>query len=190
MKIVKVEPTNPMVSLTWMIGPRCNYACSYCPAELHDDYSPHPDLEKLKQAWDSFYQKTKHIGLPYKVSFSGGEVTANKSFLPLIEYLRNGEFNIGQLLVVTNGSASKAYYLRLAKLVDAISFSTHTEFWDEAKFLDTVIAVNQVMIRPQKSIHVNIMDEPKARHRFQEFLSIFDEHNISSSINKINYDQA
>lgn len=179
-----------MVSLTWMIGSRCNYACSYCPAELHDDYSPHPDLEKLKQAWDSFYQKTKHIGLPYKVSFSGGEVTANKSFLPLIEYLRNGEFNIGQLLVVTNGSASKAYYLRLAKLVDAISFSTHTEFWDEAKFLDTVIAVNQVMIRPQKSIHVNIMDEPKARHRFQEFLSIFDEHNISSSINKINYDQA
>ena len=188
MKIVRVEPTTPMISMTWMIGSRCNYACSYCPAELHDDYSPHPDLEKLKQAWDSFYLKTKHIGLPYKISFTGGEVTANRSFLPLIEYLRSGNFNIGQLLVTTNGSASKAYYLRLAKLVDAISFSTHTEFWNESKFFDTVIAVNQVMIRPQKSMHVNIMDEPEARHKFPEFLERLETHHVSFSINKIDYD--
>lgn len=190
MKIVRVEPTTPMISMTWMIGSRCNYACSYCPAELHDDYSPHPDLEKLKQAWDSFYLKTKHIGLPYKISFTGGEVTANRSFLPLIEYLRSGNFNIGQLIVTTNGSASQSYYLRLAKLVDAISFSTHTEFWNESKFFDTVIAVNRVMIRPQKSVHVNIMDEPEARHRFAKFETILAKHNVSHSINTIEYDQA
>ena len=179
-----------MISMTWMIGSRCNYACSYCPSELHDDYSPHPDLEKLKQVWHSFYEKTKHIGLPYKISFTGGEVTANKSFLPLIEYLRGGNFNIGQLLVTTNGSASKAYYLRLAELVDAISFSTHTEFWNEAKFFDTVASVNQVMVRPQKSVHVNIMDEPEARHRFVDFENLLSKNNVSYSINQIKYDQA
>lgn len=188
MKIIKVDPVTPMISMTWMIGSRCNYACSYCPSELHDDYSPHPDLNKLKQTWDSFYSKTQHIGLPYKISFTGGEVTANKSFLPLIEYLRSGEFNIGQLLVTTNGSASKAYYLRLAEVVDAITFSTHTEFWNETKFFDTVIAVNQVMLRPEKSVHVNIMDEPEARHRFQEFLDILNQHQVSSSVNRIRYD--
>lgn len=178
-----------MIALTWMIGSRCNYACSYCPDELHDNHSPHPDLEKLKQVWDNFYTKTKHIGLPYKLSFTGGEVTANKSFLPLIEYLRNSDFNIGQLLVTTNGSASNAYYLRLAKFVDAISFSTHTEFWNESKFFDNVIAVNQVMIRPQKSVHVNIMDEPEARHRFAEFETLLTKNNVSYSINQIEYDQ-
>lgn len=171
-----------------MIGSRCNYACSYCPSELHDDYSPHPDLHKLKQAWDNFYQKTNYIGLPYKISFTGGEVTANKSFLPMIEYLRHGNFNIGQLLITTNGSASKAYYLRLAKLVDAISFSTHTDFWDEHKFFDTVIAVNQIMIRPNKSVHVNIMDEPQARSSFEKFENILRTHKVSYSINLINYD--
>lgn len=187
MNIIKVEPTTPMISLTWMIGSRCNYACSYCPDDLHDDTSPHPELGKLKQTWDSFYNKTQHIGLPYKVSFTGGEVTANKSFLPLVDYLRNGVFNIGQLLVTTNGSASTAYYLRLAKLVDAISFSIHTEFWDEDKFFNTVIAVNEKMTRPEKSLHVNIMDEPEARHRFVEFEQLLTENNISYSINKIHY---
>lgn len=177
-----------MISMTWMIGSRCNYACSYCPTELHDDYSPHPDLEKLKLVWGNFYEKTKHIGLPYKISFTGGEVTANKSFLPLIEYLNSRDFNIGQLLVTTNGSASKAYYLRLAKLVDSISFSIHTEFWNETKFFDTVIAVNQTMIRPSKSVHVNIMDEPESRHRFLEFENILSANNVTYSINRINYE--
>ena len=162
----------------------------YCPNEWHDSVSKHKTLSELQQAWKNVFEKTSGRGLKYKLMFTGGEVTANKSFLPLIEYLRSNDFNIGQLIVTTNGSASKAYYLRLAELVDSISFSTHTEFWNEHKFFDTVIAINQVMIRPEKSIHVNIMDEPEARHRQQDFLSILDEHNISSSINKINYDQA
>ena len=184
MKIIKVEPIHPSISMSWMIGSRCNYACSYCPTELHDDYSPHPDLSVLKQAWDNFYTKTKHLGLPYKISFTGGEVTANKSFLPLIEYLREN-FNIQQLIVTTNGSASSKYYLRLAKLVDAISFSTHLEFWDEAKFFDTVIKVNNVMHRPEKSVHVNIMDEPGITHRLADFQELLTKHNVSYSINAI-----
>ena len=190
MKIVRVDPVVPVVSMNWMIGSRCNYACSYCPDELHDDHSPHPDLEKLKLVWQNFYEKTQHIGLPYKISFTGGEVTANKSFLPLIEFLRQNCYDIAQLIVSTNGSASTAYYLRLANLVDAISFSTHSEFWDEAKFFDTVIAVNNVMIRPEKSCHVNIMDEPWDRPNFARYQALLDQHCISYSVNKINFESA
>ena len=188
MKIVRVEPTVPMVSMTWMIGSRCNYACSYCPSELHDDTSPHPNLETLKQVWLNFYNKTSSVGLPYKISFTGGEVTANKSFLPLIEFLREGNFNIGQIIVTTNGSASAAYYLKLAELVDAICFSVHSEFWDESKFFDTVIAVNKVMIQPKKSCHVNIMDEPWNRQNFSRYQELLDRHRVSNVINLIKYD--
>jgi organic radical activating enzyme len=136
----------------------------------------------------NFYEKTQHIGLPYKISFTGGEVTANKSFLPLIEFLRQNSYNIAQLIVSTNGSASTAYYLRLAELVDAISFSAHSEFWDEHKFFDTVIAVNRVMIRPEKSCHVNIMDEPWNQQNFPRYQELLDHHRISYSINKINFE--
>ena len=185
MKIVRVEPTTPMIHLDWMIGSRCNYACSYCPDDLHDNFSPHPDLTKLKQAWVNFFAKTQHIGLPYKIGFTGGEVTANKSFLPLVEFLRDGDFNIGQILISTNGSASTAYYLRLAELVDAIAFSIHSEYWDEHKFFDTVLAVNQVMVRPEKSCHVNIMDESWDRKNFSRYQELLNQNNVSNSINII-----
>jgi MoaA/NifB/PqqE/SkfB family radical SAM enzyme len=187
MKIIRVQPVVPTVTLTWMIGSRCNYACSYCPDDLHDDYSPHPDLDKLKQVWNNFYLKTQQTNLPYKLSFTGGEVTANKSFLPLIEYLRDG-YNIEQIVITTNGSASTAYYLQLAELVDAISFSTHSEFWNDTKFFETVIAVNKKMVRPKKSCHVNIMDEVWNRENFPRYQELLTQHNVSHSINLI-YDK-
>jgi organic radical activating enzyme len=161
----------------------------YCPTDLHDKTSKHPDLEKLTTAWNSFYLKTKHIGLPYKISYTGGEVTANKSFLPLIKFLKNNDFNIGQLLVTTNGSASLNYYKQLATLTDAISFSTHGEFIEEGKFFDKVLKIDELMIRPQKSFHLSIMDEFWNQDRIKLYKEWCIKHNISHSINTINYNK-
>jgi len=186
-KIIRVEPTTPVISLTWMIGARCNYDCMYCPPKFHDMTSAHPNLEKLQTAWDSFYQKTKHIGLPYKLSFTGGEVTANKSLLPLIEYLNSKSFNIGQLLITTNGSASLNYYKKLSNFADSITFSTHSEFIDEKKFFNTVLKINELMIRPKKSVHVNIMDEFWNQERIELYKNWCVDNDISYSINTVNY---
>ena len=185
--IIKVVPTVKSISLTWMIGARCNYDCMYCPAELHDMTSSHPNLEKLKNVWNSFYQKTYKQNLPYKISFTGGEVTANKSFLPLIKYLQTGNFNIGQIFVTTNGSASLRYYQQLAQLVSGISFSTHSEFIKEQEFFTKVSAINQLMIRPQRSFHVNVMDEFWNTTRIKLYTKWLTEQNISYSVNEINY---
>lgn len=186
-KIIRVEPTTPMIALTWMIGSRCNYDCMYCPAELHDKTSAHPDFEKLKMVWKSLYQKTKDQQLPYKISFTGGEVTANKSFLPLVEYLTSGEFNIGQLIVTSNGSASLIYYKKLTQLVDAISFSTHSEFINEKTFFNKVLIINNMMIRPKKSFHLNIMNEFWNQDRIELYKSWCNHHNVAYSINTIDY---
>lgn len=176
-----------MIALTWMIGARCNYDCMYCPSELHDKTSSHPDLERLKMVWQSLYQKTKDQQLPYKISFTGGEVTANKSFLPLIEYLTTGEFNIGQLIITTNGSASLNYYKKLARLVDAISFSIHSEFIEEKIFFNKALAINSMMIRPKKSFHLNIMNEFWNQERIELYKSWCEQHNVGYSINTIDY---
>lgn len=159
----------------------------YCPTTFHDMSSPHPNLEKLKDVWNSFYQKTREKNLPYKISFTGGEVTANKSFLPLIEYLQSGDFNIGQLFVTTNGSASLKYYQRLARLVNGISFSTHSEYIKEQEFFDKVAAIDKLMIRPERSVHVNIMDEFWNQDRIALYQEWCTKHNISHSVNAINY---
>jgi len=188
-KIIRVDPTTPMISLSWMIGARCNYDCMYCPEELHNNTSTHPSLEKLKLAWNNLYTKTQYLNLPYKISFTGGEVTANKSFLPLIEYIKNGNFNIGQLGVTTNGSASLNYYQRLCNLIDVISFSTHSEFFNEAEFFYKVEQLDKIMIRPEKSLHVNIMDEYWNQDRIALYQAWLQDRTISHSLNRINYDR-
>ena len=188
--IVRVTPVPEYFSLTWMLGSRCNYDCMYCPTELHDSTSQPRDLETMQQVWRNIYEKTQDKNLPYKISFTGGEVTANKNFLPLVKWLRDTYADIAMILLTTNGSASQRYYLDLSQSVESISFSTHSEFMDEQRFFDTVTAVDGIMIRPQKSVHVNIMDEHWNQDRIELYKKWLDQRNISYTVNEINYTQA
>jgi MoaA/NifB/PqqE/SkfB family radical SAM enzyme len=187
--IIKVEPVNPSIVITWMLGARCNYDCMYCPTEWHDSTSQHPDLEQLIKVWDNMITNTAHQELGYKINFTGGEVTANKSFIPLLRHIRSSNVNITHVGITTNGSASKNYYLELATLLDSISFSTHSEFFNEKEFFSKVHSINQVMQRPQKSVHVNIMDEFWNQERLALYIKWLEDHKISHSINTINYNR-
>ena len=185
--IVQVTPISEYFSLTWMLGSRCNYDCMYCPAELHDTTSHPHDLASMQQVWRNIYEKTQNKNLPYKISFTGGEVTANKNFLPLVKWLKDTYADVAMILLTTNGSASQRYYQDLSQYVESISFSTHSEFMDEQKFFDTVVAVDHIMIRPQKSVHVNIMNEHWNQDRIELYKEWLDQRNISYTVNQINY---
>ena len=186
-EIIRVTPIPEYFNITWMLGSRCNYDCMYCPSELHDSTSRPHDLETMQQAWINIYAKTSDKNLPYKISFTGGEVTANKNFLSLVSWLKSNYPEIGMILTTTNGSASKRYYEQLSQSVDSISFSTHSEFMNEAEFFDKVLATDRLMLRPKKSVHVNIMDEYWNQSRIPLYKEFLEKHNISYSINTIDY---
>jgi MoaA/NifB/PqqE/SkfB family radical SAM enzyme len=186
-QIVKVEPTENLFSLTWMLGSRCNYDCMYCPSELHDSTSKFHDLDTLKEAWRNIYAESSYLELNYKISFTGGEVTANKNFLPLVNWLRENYSDIERIDITTNGSASINYYKKLSSVVESISFSTHSEFFNEAEFFKKVSVINQLMIRPKKSLHVNVMNEYWNQHRILLYKAWLTDNNISYSINDIDY---
>lgn len=186
-QIIKIEPIPKYFSITWMLGSFCNYDCMYCPPELHDATSRPHDLETMQIVWSNIYDKTQHLGLKYKISFTGGEVTANKNFLPLVNWLRSTYADIAMIVITTNGSASANYYLKLARVVEAISFSTHSEFMIEEEFFDKAVKVNSIMISPNKSFHVNIMDEYWNKEGIKRYKSILDSYQINYSTNKIDY---
>lgn len=186
--IVRIDPVPRQFTVTWMLGSRCNYECMYCPAELHDKTSHHHDFATLQKTWHQIIDKTQHLYLQYKISFTGGEVTTNRNFLPLIEWIRSQPYST-QIFVVSNGSASLGYYLRLASLVNGISISTHSEFMDEKKFFRTAKSLNNAMTRPEKSLHVNIMDEYWNRDRISLYQKFCVENSISYSITVIDYSQ-
>lgn len=184
--IVKIDPIPKYFSITWMLGSRCNYECMYCPSELNDKTSQHHDIDTLKSLFQQILQKTKHQGLGYKISFTGGEVTTNKNFLPFLEWIKTLPHQT-KFFLTTNGSASLNFYKRLAKVVDGITFSTHSEFIDEKKFFTIVRDLNKIMTRPEKSLHVNIMDEYWNQDRIKLYENFCKDHVISYSINRIDY---
>ena len=186
--IVQVNPTIKCFSVTWMLSPRCNYDCMYCPPELHDAVSKHHSIGTLKQSWQQVINKTHHLELPYKISFTGGEVTTNRAFLPFLQWLKQQPYQT-QLFVTTNGSASLKYYSKLATLIDGLAMSTHSEFIDEARFFKTALALNRMMIRPEKSLHVNIMNEHWNQERIPYYVDYCQQHGISHSVNQIDYSQ-
>lgn len=185
--IIRVEPVPKYFAITWMLGARCNYDCMYCPTEAHDNTSEPHDLDTMQRAWKNIYEQGRKHNLPFKIAFTGGEVTANYNFLPLVEWLRAEYPEIAMILVTTNGSASTNYYLKLATVVESISFSTHSEYMNEQRFFSTVEAVNAVMPRPDKSVHVNIMNEYWNQERIPVYQKWLDQRGISHSVNEIDY---
>lgn len=187
-KIISVQPVPEYFSITWMLGSRCNYDCMYCHADWHDMTSRPHDLETLKTVWKNIYSKSHTRRLKYKISFTGGEVTANKNFLPLVEWLRSEYNDIAMILITTNGSASLNYYRRLSQVVESISFSVHSEHINEKDFFHKVSEINDIMHRPAKSVHVNIMDEFWNKDRIPLYQDWLDKRDISHSINIIKYE--
>lgn len=188
-RVIQVFPTEEYFSITWELGRRCNYDCMYCGPQWHDSTSKHKSLAELQSAWQGIYDQSRYLGLKYKISFTGGEVTGNRDFYPFVQWLRT-EYrdSIGQILLTTNGSATYKYYARLFEVVDNISFSTHSEHIDEQKFFDTVIKLKQTIDR-HKFIHVNIMNEHWNQSRIPAYQALLGEHNISHNVNEIDYTQ-
>lgn len=187
-KIVKIEPAINYFSISWKIHNRCNFDCMYCPAKWHDNYSTMKTLDQLQNTWLKVFAKSSKLNLPYKIYFSGGEVTINKNFKPFIAWLRknykNRLYGVG---VTSNGSASDKYYLSLFKQLDWLSFSTHTEHMNMYKFFDTAKKLSDFARKENKSFHVNIMNEYWAEDKIKEFKENCTKNQINYSINEINY---
>jgi sulfatase maturation enzyme AslB (radical SAM superfamily) len=85
--------TGNVFQVTWDLGRRCNYDCSYCPAHRHDNFSPHASLDELKSNTDFLFEYIDTY-MQYRnfknssISFTGGEPTVNPNFIPFIQYLK------------------------------------------------------------------------------------------------------
>lgn len=186
-KIIRIHPIPEHFAVTWMLGALCNYDCMYCDNEWHDTTSRPHDLPTMQQAWRNIYEQGRTRGLPFKISFTGGEPTANKNLLPMIQWLRQNYSDIEWIGVTTNGSASLNYYKKLTKVVESITFSTHSEFMHESKFFEKVLTIDRMLVRPRKSLHVSIMNEFWNQERIKMYVEWLTENNISHSVDEINY---
>jgi len=120
------------VKVEWNLGKRCNYDCSYCPASIHDNSSPHTDIEILKSTVDKLVTLEK----PIRLSFTGGEPCVHPKFQELIKYCKYK--GVSWISVTTNGTLPYEFYSVID--VDQIVFSIHLEF-DWKRVFNTVESV-------------------------------------------------
>lgn len=188
-KIIKVTPVDDWFTITWELGNRCNYSCCYCLPQCHSSDGKIYSLEELQNIWKDIFNKTKHTGLKYKIAFTGGEPTIQKSFLPFVEWLRdNYQEHLAKILSTSNGSASVNYYLKLIEVIDNLSISLHSEYIDEEKFFKKLIELKN-KLPANKFLHINVMNEPWNQERIKYYEQILKDHDIYYSVNYIHFDR-
>jgi len=195
-KELLVSDSNPIVKLKsfvdafvihWFIGKRCNFDCSYCPSMWHDKTSKDLSYDTLIKAWERIVIATQHKkDIKYNLSILGGEPTLNKDFLPFMRRLHTEyKDKIIELGVITNGTAKIEYYKELAKYCTWITFTIHSEFTNEKKFVNTLLEIKKYADQIGCMIHVNLMNEQQNLPKNKKLIEFLNTKNISNYLHPI-----
>jgi MoaA/NifB/PqqE/SkfB family radical SAM enzyme len=103
--------------IEWNIGKRCNLDCTYCPAEIHDNFSSHTNITILKTVVDKI-SEIKNV----RVSLTGGEPCVHPNIEELLQYMRP---KIKWINITTNATRNSTFYETLP--IDHLVFSLHFE---------------------------------------------------------------
>lgn len=164
------------IKIEWNLGKRCNYDCSYCPKEIHDNYSPHTDYFILQNAVD----KLCKIGKPLRISFTGGEPCVHPDFERLINYI-NKQPNVEFISVTTNGTRKPTWYSNLP--IDQFVFSLHFEY-DWENVLYTIKNVSRTF---EKDILVNVMAHQDKMDSVKQAADLLKHFQIKHNIRRVRW---
>jgi organic radical activating enzyme len=185
--IIEIVGKEPWLSIMWVIGSRCNFSCSYCPDVWHDKTSPHKTLDELQQAWSKLMKSLEKVEKQIFLSVLGGEPTMNPNLIPFLQWIRK-DFNPLNVIisVITNGTATVEYYQTLVEYAH-VTFSTHSEFMNEAKFFATVTNTQQHANTNNLPYctHVVIMNEEWNQEHIKHYVKYLTKQKISCSLSPI-----
>ena len=163
--------------VTWDMGLRCNFDCTYCPAHRHNNTSPHASLETLIKTSKFVFDYKKLIqsyltfDRKWNIGFTGGEPTNNPNFLDMCEYIHAQNDPNVLVDVTTNGAFSQKYCEKLIETVDSITISYHCEAKDKVKqgVIDRIYQIHNAGMHYK----VNLMIHAKQEY-FDECMTLVD----------------
>lgn len=125
MKMIKVEHSTvkyrDWVRVEWNIGRRCNFDCSYCSPDLHDNTSSHISLDTVNRTVNTI--KEFYSDKSVRVSLTGGEPFVHPKILSILSTLKDAGFN--EVSSITNGSLPLAKYLAASEFLSTLIVSWH-----------------------------------------------------------------
>ena len=159
--------TGNIFQVTWDLGRRCNYDCTYCPAHRHDNFSPHATIDELKSSVDFLFEYIDtYMMYRHKketsISFTGGEPTVNPKFIEFVKYLKNeykskykNKWHAGFALT-SNGAFSQKMADAIIENFHHVTISFHTEADEKLKkqIIERILYIHKA---GKCSLSVNVM---------------------------------
>ena len=175
-KITSRWPHQNKIKVEWNLGKRCNYDCAYCPAEIHDNSSPHTDIEILKSTVDRLIA----LG-DVRISFTGGEPTVHPHIEELINYCKH--VGVGWVSVTTNGTRKPEWYIN--QKPDHWVFSLHFTEGEWHRVLNTIKSVH--LLKHLTPVMVNIMAHHEHMSAAKEAAIFLKESSVSYAVRRIRW---
>ena len=183
--------TGAVFQVTWDLGRRCNYDCSYCPVTRHDNFSPHATLDELKANTDFLFEyiDTYMQYRNYKftsIGFTGGEPTVNPNFIPFIQYLKS-EYESkyadkwrANFTLTSNGAMGEKMAQRVMENMRHITVSYHAESDEKLKqqVKDRILQFHTEGPKYGLTLSVNVMFHAQHFDECKELCDFLDENNV------------
>lgn len=175
-KLTSRWPHQNSIHVEWNLGKRCNLDCSYCPAEIHDNFSAHTDISILEKTID----KLAVLNKPVRISLTGGEPCVHPKIESLLAYMRP---RIEWINVTTNVTRTADWYIN-QHFVNHWVFSLHfeDEQWEERAC--KIVDFNQNQNIP---FQVNIMAHHQYMDRVKKAVEYFDYENVPYVLRRIRW---
>lgn len=178
--------------VTWDVGRRCNYDCSYCPSHRHDNFSAHATLEDLKKNSD-FVLKYTDLYMTYRyykfaaINFTGGEPTVNPNFIEFSKYIKNKydvEYSKKWKCIFTltsNGAMSKKMADSVMETFNHVTISYHAEADDFLKqqVRDRMLQFSKNGNNYGCNLSINVMFHAEYFNECRDLCKFLDDNNVS-----------
>ena len=171
------------IHVEWNIGKRCNLDCGYCPAEIHDNFSPHTDLDVMVNA---IYELEK-IGKPIRLSLTGGEPTVHPKIEKIIECAKA---RLQWLSITTNALRMPEWYAK--QPVDQWVFSLHFDNEHSQRAAENIVYYSQLLDMHSKDtkFQVNLMCHHEHMDKVRQAAQLLEGHNIPYVCRRIRWTEA
>lgn len=176
-KVTSRWPHQNSIKIEWNLGKRCNYDCSYCPASIHDNFSPHTDINILERAVDKLVALDK----PLRISLTGGEPCVHPDIEDFLDYLKRK--NISWINLTTNGTRGSRWYLQNEMFFNHVVFSLHFEYdWKRI-----VQVINEFYDSTERDFFVNVMAHHDHMDSVRKVVKEFKEKGIKFAIRRLRW---
>jgi organic radical activating enzyme len=209
---VGIEMNFPIsYQVLWDISRRCNYDCSYCWPNVHNNKDEHFEKEVAFKTTDKIIEWAN--GNEVRFNFGGGEPTLVPYFTEWMKYLKEKN---QWTMVTTNGSMSNSFWEECVKYLNSINMSAHfnsmasfpnrkerflrnieiildyhdrveDDHWLEIKLMTPPGKLNEALDFKEQIESLNKLHKPGANDRMKGVCSLVPIRSIENSANIVEY---